>query len=141
MKTSYSTLMQSKYFSAAFNSAIFDGPVRIYFAQFHEQMALKIYFMIQQKLSKEFSHAKDISRAVGGNVMLMLYPTADAFQAIFTADTSKPYSVEVWNQDLVIGLNGPISEEHLNDFVNDLGAMMMSWRPVEMPKPFTVVEL
>ena len=78
MKSSYSTLMQSKFFNPAFNSAIFDGPIRIYFAQFHESLALKIYFMIQQKLNNEVARAKEISKATGANILVMVYPSEES---------------------------------------------------------------
>ncbi len=140
MKTSYATLMQSKYFSAAFNSAIFDGPVRIYFAQFHEPVALKIYFMMQQKLGAEIAHAKEITKKSGGNVMLMIYPTKEAFSNIFGKKPTS-YSVEEWRHDLVIGLNGPCDEDQFESFVDDLGQIMMSWRPVEDSKSLSIAEL
>lgn len=140
MKTSYATLMQSKYFSAAFNSAIFDGPVRIYFAQFHEPVALRIYFMMQQKLNAEIAHCKEITKKSGANVMLMIYPTKEAFSHVFgKKDVS--YSVEEWRHDLVIGLNGPFDEDQFGAFVDELGQIMMSWRPVEDSKSLSMAEL
>lgn len=140
MKTSYTTLMQSKYYSAAFNGAIFDGPVRLYFAQFHESTALKIYFMMQQKLAAQFAQAKEVSRNCGGNIMLMVYPTKEAFENIFDS-TESAYTLENWNNDLVVGLNGPLNDQQLEGFVEDLGQIMMAWRPVESPKSLSPLEM
>src|SRR5882757_480859 len=83
MKSSYSTLMQSKFFNPAFNSAIFDGPVRIYFAQSHEALALKIYFALQQQFSGELARAKELHKFLERTVLVMLYPTVDSFQMSF----------------------------------------------------------
>ena len=41
--------------------------LRIYFAQFHESLALKIYFLIQQKLKEELATIKEKTKADGGN--------------------------------------------------------------------------
>ena len=37
-------ITQSSFYSPAFNGAIFDGPLRLYFSQAQEAMALKFYF-------------------------------------------------------------------------------------------------
>ncbi|WP_291515980.1 hypothetical protein [Bdellovibrio sp. ArHS] len=136
MRSSYTTLMQSKYFNPAFNSAIFDGPVRIYFAQFHEALALKIYFLIQQKLSAEMTKAKEISKASGANILLMVYPTVDSFLLSFENAGAKPGPLEVekWHDDVVIGLRGPIEDENLDLLVETLRLTMENWRPA-MPAP------
>ena len=77
MKSTYSYLMQSKYFNPAFNSAIFDGPVRIYFAQFQESFALKIYFHMQNQFKDELARAKDLAKTINSNLLIMVYPSAD----------------------------------------------------------------
>jgi hypothetical protein len=131
MKSSYSTLMQSKFFNPAFNSAIFDGPVRIYFAQFHESLALKIYFMIQQKLNVEVTRAKEISRATGANILIMVYPTEQSFlmSCDDQEDTKNPLAMEKWNEDVVIGLRGPIEDEHLDHLIETVGLAIQNWKP------------
>jgi hypothetical protein len=132
MKSSYSTLMQSKYFSPAFNSAIFDGPVRIYFAQFHEAIALKLYFMIQQKLSKEIVHAKEISKASGANILVMIYPTIDSYAMSFDGCSEQLLAVEEWNDDMVIGTRGPIEDDQLDSLVNTLRETILNWKPASL---------
>ncbi len=130
MKASYSNLMQSKYFSPAFNSAIFDGPLRIYFAQFHESMALKIYFMAQQKLSAELIRAKEVSKASQANILVMIYPTEDSFEMTFEKHTgSGKISVETWNDDVVIGLRGPLEDSELDSLIQALSEVMSRWAP------------
>jgi len=142
MRSSYTTLMQSKYFSPAFNSAIFDGPVRIYFAQFHEALALKIYFLIQQKLTTELAAAKDRAKASGANILVMIYPTGDSFELSFESCPVKgPLEVEKWNEDVVMGLRGPIEDEHMDFFVETLRLTMENWRPAELLRSVTPAEL
>lgn len=131
MRSSYTTLMQSKYFNPAFNSAIFDGPVRIYFAQFHEALALKIYFLIQQKLSAEVLQAKVLSRATGANILVLIYPTAETFAQSFNNVERRtgPLDVEKWHEDVVVGLRGPIEDENLDFLIETLRLTMENWRP------------
>lgn len=131
MKSSYSTLMQSKFFNPAFNSAIFDGPVRIYFAQFHEALALKIYFLIQQKLGPEMARAKEISKATGANILVMVYPSEESFLMSFDEqnDNSNPLALEKWNQDVVVGLRGPIEDHNLDLLMDTIGLAIQNWKP------------
>lgn len=134
--------MQSKYFSPAFNSAIFDGPVRIYFAQFHEALALKIYFLVQQKLAAEVAVAKDRAKASGANILVMVYPTEESFELSFEPiPVQGPLQVEKWNEDVVIGLRGPIADENLDILVETLRLTMENWRPVELLRPVPALEL
>jgi hypothetical protein len=131
MKSSYSTLMQSKFFNPAFNSAIFDGPIRIYFAQFHEALALKIYFLIQQKLNNEVARAKEISKATGANILVMIYPSEESFLMSFEGQnqTEHPLALEKWNEDVVVGLRGPIEDNHLDLLVETIGMAISNWKP------------
>jgi hypothetical protein len=131
MKSSYSTLMQSKFFNPAFNSAIFDGPIRIYFAQFHESLALKIYFMIQQKLNSEVARAKEISKATGANILVMVYPSEESFLMSFDSQshTTHPLALEKWNEDVVVGLRGPLEDNHLDLLVETIGMAIQNWKP------------
>ena len=142
MRSSYATLTQSKYFNPAFNSAIFDGPVRIYFAQFHEAQALKIYFSIQQKLTAEMAKAKEAAKASGANILVMVYPTADAFTFSFDGSTSAaPFEVEKWNEDVVIGLRGPLEDENLDLLLETLRMTMQNWRPASKSRTTPELEM
>lgn len=136
MKSTYSTLMQSKYFSPAFNSAIFDGPVRIYFAQFHEALALKIYFLLQQKWPQEFARCKDLSRSAHANVLIMIYPTEDSF--LLAIDEEKrggaDWVCEDWNEDAVIALRGPFEDQQMEPFMDFAGQVLREWSP-RVPEP------
>lgn len=142
MRSSYNTLMQSKYFNPAFNSAIFDGPVRIYFAQFHEALALKLYFLIQQKLTSEMAKAKELSKASGANILVMFYPTEDSFAMSFESGSkSSVFEIEKWHEDMVMGVRAPLAEENLDVIVEGLRLTMESWRPASIPAPVVALEL
>jgi hypothetical protein len=105
MRSSYSVLVQSKFFNPAFNSAIFDGPVRIYFSQFYESLALKLYFAVQESLGEFLLKAKDQSRGLDRNVLVMLYPNSESFALSFDGSANF-ISAERLEDDFVIGVNG-----------------------------------
>lgn len=142
MRSSYATLMQSKYFNPAFNSAIFDGPIRIYFAQFHEAFALKVYFLIQQKLSAEMAKARQISKESGANILMMVYPTSENFAVSFgAAETSKILNVEKWQENAVIGLRGPIEDADLDQLMETVRLTMTTWSPAPWTSPGALAEV
>jgi hypothetical protein len=138
MRASYSNLMQSKYFNPAFNSAIFDGPMRIYFAQSHESMALKIYFLAQQKLSNELATAKEMSKMAQANILVMIYPDEDSFETSFNNGMDKNIIVEAWNEDVVIGLRRPLEDGELEELIKTLSTVMRSWTPKKIPAASTM---
>ena len=65
MHQSTANLPQFPFYSPSLNAALFDGPIRIYFAQSQEADALEVYFKLQDQLSefiragkKKFEDAK-----------------------------------------------------------------------------------
>src|SRR5687768_8337756 len=78
-----SLLTQSRFYSPAFNAAIFDGPLRIYFAQVQEPFALKIYFAAQSRMQELYAKIREIFRKTGVSIFVMLYPSAETFQLSF----------------------------------------------------------
>lgn len=142
MRSSYATLMQSKYFNPAFNSAIFDGPIRIYFAQFHEAFALKTYFLIQQKLVAELTKARQVSKESGANILLLVYPDSENFNVSFaTEKKSALIEVEKWQENVVIGLRGPIEDTELDQLMETLRLTMNTWSPAEWAEPTALAEV
>lgn len=109
----FPTVTQSKYYSPAFNAAIFDGPLRIYFAQYQESEALKIYFKLQEQLKERSQEVRDNLRGRGSNVFVMLYPTKDIFQRSFEEETPDGKAIigNPLGKDYVLGLNGPLEEK------------------------------
>lgn len=86
---------QSKYYHSNFNSAIFDGPVRLYFNQEQESIALQIYFRVQELLSKM------PRRLSGPNIFVMLYPDADSFSSVIPFE-HESFVHEMMGQDHVL---------------------------------------
>lgn len=127
MSATYSSLTQSKFFHPAFNSAIFDGPVRIYFAQFHEALALKIYFCLQQKYSDLIAAARKTHLKTGRSLLVMLYPTNESFK--FSFEKSSDFlDKEDYLEDVVIGINGPFEDENLEKVLFFISDVLISWK-------------
>tara|TARA_B110001454_G_scaffold171291_1_gene161990 strand:- start:17803 stop:18225 length:423 start_codon:yes stop_codon:yes gene_type:complete len=103
MKNGYSQLIQSKYFVTDFNSAIFDGPIRIYFTQTQESLALKVYFHIQNRFAAEVKKIKGVSSDGSSSLFILIYPTTETFQQCFES-CEKMLTAE-WENDIVIGIN------------------------------------
>lgn len=128
MKGSYAALMQSKYFNPAFNSAIFDGPVRIYFAQPHEALALKIYFQLQQRHQMELQRAKDLAKNLDRSILVMIYPTAESFENSF--DSKNFIQMESLQEDTIIGINGPFEDDKLDQVLATTVEAIEVWEKI-----------
>jgi hypothetical protein len=121
-------ITQSGFFSPAFNAAIFDGPLRIYFAQYQEAEALKLYFKLQEKMKHEIKELRGQMKTTGFHVFVMLYPTAEIFARSFPRDgkskakdtakntTKSPMkrdsriAFDRLGKDIVIGINGSVGD-------------------------------
>ena len=109
MSNSVGHLTQSRYYSAAFNAAVFDGPIRIYFAQHQEGAALQVYFRLQQHLKQAYVNFRRSFRQHGQTIFLMLYPTPELFsQSFVAADTD--VVCDRLGGDHVIGVAGPLGD-------------------------------
>lgn len=142
MKMSYSNLTQSKYFSPAFNSAIFDGPLRIYFAQFHEAFALKVYFQLQNFFSEELAKAKEISKNTHTSVLVMIYPSQDNFLLSFDDEelNGRMVVTESWNHDYVIGLRQPLEDHQMPGLISEFKTALDHWITLNQ-EPVRALEL
>src|SRR5271163_4001296 len=103
-------LTQSRFYSPVFNAAVFDGPIRIYFAQHQEALALKVYFRLQNRLKDTFQPAKQVFRQTGRTIFLMLYPTIEAFESSFSKHVLDKVVVEDLDEDFVLGVRGPLED-------------------------------
>ena len=73
-------ITQSSFYSPAFNGAIFDGPLRLYFSQTQEAMALKFYFELRTRGGEtRWMGSK------GPNVFVMIYPSEEIFDLCFAS--------------------------------------------------------
>ncbi|MCB0351153.1 MAG: hypothetical protein KDD38_08215 [Bdellovibrionales bacterium] len=122
MRQQISFLTQSRFYSPVFNAAIFDGPIRIYFAQYQEPVALKIYFATQEKMKDMFVKVRETFRRTGINIFVMLYPSIETFNMSFEHSNlnfieagGSPIIVERLGQDFVVGVKGPVSDEDVEN--------------------------
>lgn len=110
MRQPVSFLTQSRFYSPAFNAAIFDGPIRIYFAQYQEALALKIYFELQENLKELYFDARESFKKNGAHIFLMLYPTGETFNLSFDKQLA-PVVIDRLENDYVVGVCGPTEEK------------------------------
>jgi hypothetical protein len=109
-------LTQSRYYSPVFNAAVFDGPIRIYFAQHQEALALKIYFRLQQYLKETYTTFRNTFKQHGQTVFLMLYPTLESFENSFSDDNrSETVVSERLGEDYVLGVKGPLVDDDFEE--------------------------
>lgn len=124
--TTYVT--QSKYYSPAFNAAIFDGPIRIYFAQHQEAQALKLYFNLQERFEEVRRQARSLFRERGRNIFVMLYPTEEMFDLSFGAgdETGTPIVRDHFGVDFVVGVRGPLMDDGLEAVCKEMDQIVRS---------------
>lgn len=104
-------LTQSRFYSPAFNAAVFDGPIRIYFAQHQEDLALKVYFRLQQYFKESYPTVRKSFKQHGQTIFLMLYPTLESFENSFTNDPCERVMAERLGEDHVLGVRGPLHDD------------------------------
>jgi hypothetical protein len=100
---------QSKFFSPVFNGAIFDGPIRIYFAQDQEAQAIKVYYDLQQRFGEARRATRGFFKERGRNIFVMLYPTPEIFNDLL----GSPLEIfgEAFGVDYVFAVRDQINEE------------------------------
>ena len=114
-------ILQSRFFSPTLNTAIFDGPLRVYFTQAQEPEALKVYFSLQSKFFVSTDDSQD-QKSLRENMpkdstlFVMIYPNKESFQQSFDQDSD--FAVAKMNQDCVIGVQGPISEKTKDEILS-----------------------
>lgn len=122
-----SFLTQSKFYSPTFNSAIFDGPFRIYFAQQQEALALKVYFKMQEHLKSYYQVTKTEFKSRGKSLFVMLYPSPETFLESFgTQDSDITVIMDHLGNDPVIGVRGPVSDNDFEGVFQEILAVIQS---------------
>ena len=112
-------LTQSRFYSTEFNAAVFDGPVRIYFAQAQEDLALRVYHRLQSALEETYTTFRQGFARHGRTIFLLLYPNLDLFKTSFdqdsTADAAAFVVCERLGEDFVIAVRGPLEDAGYED--------------------------
>jgi hypothetical protein len=127
MNSSVSCLTQSNYYSPAFNAAIFDGPIRIYFAQYQESAALKIYFQLQEELNQLYQQGKSLYRQVGQHIFIMLYPSTETYDLSFPQHEDIVCHCRL-GDDHVLGIRGAISDDESEHIIGQVAGIIEEWR-------------
>lgn len=129
-------LTQSRFYSPAFNAAVFDGPIRIYFAQHQEALALKVYFRLQQYLKDTYATFRKNFKQQGQTVFLMLYPTLESFENSFSDTIHGNVTSAKLGEDFVLGVRGPLADENYDEVFQIVKAILQ-----EAPAPGLTPEL
>jgi hypothetical protein len=138
MKELSTYVTQSKFFTPEFNAAIFDGPIRIYFAQYQEAQALKVYFNLQERFGEIRRAARGPFRDLGRSIFVMLYPTEKTFDVSFIEDSGAPSAMgtsegaeagsEVaqgrLGEDYVVGVRGPLDDDRIERLYAEMDAIV-----------------
>jgi hypothetical protein len=104
MNASTSFLTDSKYYSPIFNSAIYDGPFRIYFSQHQESLGLKVYFAIQHQHNDFYKQMKDSYKQTGEQIFILLYPTQESYEMAFPNGNKASILLEHVEDNSVFGV-------------------------------------
>lgn len=120
-------LTQSRFYSPVFNAAVFDGPIRIYFAQHQEAMALNIYFHLQQYLKDTYATLRKTFKQHGQTVFLMLYPSQEAFENSFSpTKITSPVMSERLGDDYVLGIQAPLPNDSYEEVFRQVKAILQT---------------
>ena len=146
MRETVTYVTQSRFFNPAFDAAIFDGPIRIYFAQFQEGQALKFYFDLQERYGDIRKNARGLFKERGTHIFVMLYPSADIFDAtigervdlLSRAETGSSYgsiSVHRMGSDYVLGVRGQVPDQAYESLFEELDKIVRPAYPEVAPTP------
>jgi hypothetical protein len=135
---------QSKFFSTSFNAAIFDGPIRIYFAQYQESQALKLYYNLQERYQEVRRSARGLFKERGTSIFVMLYPSEEIFDQSFTSDENdrlqlglgsgaeagpaltQTIACDRLGTDYILGVRGPIMDEAFEVLCQEMDQIVKS---------------
>ncbi|MBC7743290.1 MAG: hypothetical protein H7061_13920 [Bdellovibrionaceae bacterium] len=134
MAATYSSFMTTEYYSPVFNTALFDGPFRIYFSQSYESSALKIYHLLQTEYQDLWSELKKWASSSREHVFLLMYPDDKDLQMVFHAtDTDNNDAADscvqlrAWAEGIILGISQPASDLSLSNQVEKIGSLLKIW--------------
>ena len=129
MAATCSAFMTTRFYSPVFNTALFDGPFRIYFSQSYESSALKIYHILHTQHEELWAQLKSWSAATKEHVFLLMYPEAKDVQMIFESQTSDSdlVQLESWDEGVAIGLTQPHNEVDVQSQIQQIEKLLQNW--------------
>lgn len=111
MAASYSSFLTTQYYSPVFNTALFDGPFRIYFSQSYESIALKIYHLLQTQDLAIWTDYKKWSEKTKKHAFILIYPTDQDLAIAFNSDEVSSLMHRLWDEGLILGFANPHMDE------------------------------
>ena len=103
MAASYSSFLATQYYSPVFNTALFDGPFRIYFSQSYESVALKIYHLLQTQDLSVWSDYKKWSEKTKKHAFILIYPSSQDLAIAFDGESPSQLMSRLWDEGLILG--------------------------------------
>lgn len=123
MAASYSSFLTTRFYSPVFNTALFDGPFRIYFSQSYESVALKIYHLLQSQHIELWTQFKKWSEQTKKHSFILIYPTQDDVGMAFDCKEPAPIC-QSWEEGFAIGFDQPKTDEQFEKYFNSLVAQL-----------------
>lgn len=114
MAASYSSFLTTQYYSPVFNTALFDGPFRIYFSQSYESVALKIYHLLQTQDLALWTEYKKWSEKTKKHAFILIYPSSQDLAIAFDGDQQAPLMNRLWDEGLILGFANSNEDESFN---------------------------
>lgn len=111
MAASYSSFLTTQYYSPVFNTALFDGPFRIYFSQSYESVALKIYHLLQTQDLGLWTEYKKWSEKTKKHAFILIYPSAQDLAVAFDGEAQAPLMNRLWDEGLILGFANSHSDD------------------------------
>ncbi|MCC2678093.1 MAG: hypothetical protein K0R29_669 [Pseudobdellovibrio sp.] len=130
MAATYSSFMTTRFYSPVFNTALFDGPLRIYFSQTYESAALKIYHILQTEHVEFWNSLKTYNMRSKQHLFLMIYPEAKDLSLVF--DKAEPLmQAQEWDEGLAVGIVQTQSDEDLKKQIEFILSSSAAWLNLE----------
>ena len=126
MAATYSSFMTTKFYSPVFNTALFDGPIRVYFSQSYETSALKIYHLLQTQHENTWKKLIQYSIKTKKHLFLMIYPELKDLHIVFDQIEKFAHSQE-WEEGLAIGLANSQNDTDLKAQLDYLVSSIETW--------------
>lgn len=130
MAATYSSFMTTRFYSPVFNTALFDGPLRIYFSQTYESAALKIYHILQTEHVEFWNSLKKYNMRSKQHLFLMIYPEPKDL-ALGFEKAEPPLQAQEWEEGLSLGIVQTQSDEDLKKQIEFILSSGTGWLNLE----------
>lgn len=135
MAASYSSFLTTRFYSPVFNTALFDGPFRIYFSQAYESVALKIYHLLQTDHIDLWTSYKKWADQNKMHAFILIYPTIKEAKMAFDVEQASPF-FKIWEEGVAIGLENPTEDQ---DFDQIFAKILMQLTDFKSKKSFNEI--